>query len=64
MGRLQGKYILITRTSQGLGKQLALNYAREGAAGIAIVARNESDLKDVSDRPFFSCGSRANVRTV
>ena len=49
MGRLQGKYILITGASQGLGKQLALDYAKEGAAGIAIVARNESDLKDVSD---------------
>ena len=50
MGRLQGKYVLITGASQGLGKQLALDYAREGAAGIAIVARNESVLKAVSDR--------------
>lgn len=49
MGRLQGKYILITGASQGLGKQLALDYAKEGAAGIAIVARSESDLKDVRD---------------
>ncbi|MDJ0588458.1 MAG: SDR family oxidoreductase [Pleurocapsa sp. MO_226.B13] len=50
MGRLQGKYVLITGASQGLGKQLALDYAREGAAGIAIVARDESALKKVSDR--------------
>ena len=50
MGRLQGKYVLITGASQGLGRQLALDYAREGAAGIAIVARNESALKDVRDR--------------
>ena len=50
MGRLQGKYILITGASQGLGKQLALDYAREGAAGIAIVARGESVLKEVGDR--------------
>ena len=50
MGRLQGKYVLITGASQGLGKQLALDYAREGAAGIAIVARSESGLKEVGDR--------------
>lgn len=50
MSRLQGKYILITGASQGLGRQLALDYAREGAAGIAIVARGEAALKEVSDR--------------
>ena len=50
MGRLQGKYVLITGASQGLGKQLALDYAREGAAGIAIVARGEAALKEVGDR--------------
>ena len=50
MGRLQGKYILITGASQGLGRQLALDYAREGAAGIAIVARDEAKLKEVGDR--------------
>ena len=50
MGRLQGKYILITGASQGLGRQLALDYAREGAAGIAIVARGEAALKEVSNR--------------
>ena len=49
MGRLQGKYVLITGASQGLGRQLALDYAREGAAGIAIVARRDA-LKEVRDR--------------
>ncbi|WP_019505126.1 SDR family NAD(P)-dependent oxidoreductase [Pleurocapsa sp. PCC 7319] len=50
MNRLEGKYVLITGASQGLGRQLALDYAREGAAGIAIVARGEAALKKVSDR--------------
>ena len=50
MGKLQGKYVLITGASQGLGRQLALDYAREGAAGIAIVARDEAKLKEVRDR--------------
>ena len=50
MGKLQGKYVLITGASQGLGRQLALDYAREGAAGVAIVARDEAKLKEVRDR--------------
>ena len=50
MGRLQGKYVLITGASQGLGKQLALDYAKEGAAGVAIVARGEAALKEIRDR--------------
>ena len=50
MARLQGKYILITGASQGLGRQLALDYAKEGAAGIAIVARDETKLFEVRDR--------------
>lgn len=47
MNRLQGKFVLITGASQGLGRQLAIDYAREGAAGVSIVARNEEALKDV-----------------
>jgi NAD(P)-dependent dehydrogenase (short-subunit alcohol dehydrogenase family) len=47
MNRLNGKYILITGASQGLGRQLALDFAREGAAGIAIVARRAEALKKV-----------------
>ena len=45
MSRLQGKYALITGASQGLGLQMAIAYAREGAAGIAIVARGAELLK-------------------
>lgn len=47
MSRLQGKYALITGASQGLGFELALAFARAGAAGIAIVARNKA-LLDVA----------------
>ncbi|HEX8494895.1 MAG TPA: SDR family oxidoreductase [Pyrinomonadaceae bacterium] len=50
MKRLAGKFILITGASQGLGRQLALDYAREGAAGIAIVARNMEALNNVRER--------------
>ena len=44
---MQDKYALITGASQGLGRQLALAFAREGAAGIAIVARDQDALTAV-----------------
>lgn len=50
MNRLQGKYALITGASQGLGREIAIAYAREGAAKIAIVARGEELLAQVRDR--------------
>lgn len=45
MNRLEGKYALITGASQGLGLQMAIAYAREGAAGVAIVARGAQLLE-------------------
>lgn len=45
MSRLHGKYALITGASQGLGLQMAIAFAREGAAGIAIVARGAELLE-------------------
>jgi NAD(P)-dependent dehydrogenase (short-subunit alcohol dehydrogenase family) len=49
MNRLTGKYLLITGASRGLGRQLALDFAREGAAGLALVARNAAALREVRD---------------
>jgi NAD(P)-dependent dehydrogenase (short-subunit alcohol dehydrogenase family) len=49
MNRLKGKYTLITGASQGLGRQLAIDFGREGAAGIAIVARRAEALEKVAD---------------
>lgn len=45
--KLQGKYILITGASQGLGKQLVIDFARVGSAGIAIVARDSEALESL-----------------
>lgn len=47
MPKLTGKKILITGASQGLGRQLALDFAREGAAGLALVARNRDKLEEI-----------------
>jgi NAD(P)-dependent dehydrogenase (short-subunit alcohol dehydrogenase family) len=50
MNRLAGKYALITGASRGLGRQLALDFAGEGAAGLALVARGADDLRAVRER--------------
>src|SRR5262245_13598971 len=50
MNRLDGKTILITGASRGLGRQLAIDFAREGAAGIALVARTAAALQEVQER--------------
>ncbi len=47
MNRLTGKLALITGASRGLGRQLALAFAREGAAGLALVARRRAALDEV-----------------
>jgi NAD(P)-dependent dehydrogenase (short-subunit alcohol dehydrogenase family) len=50
MKRLEGKHLLITGASQGLGRQLAIDFAREGAEAIGIVARREDGLEEVRER--------------
>jgi NAD(P)-dependent dehydrogenase (short-subunit alcohol dehydrogenase family) len=49
MRKLAGKNILITGASQGLGRELGLRFAREGAAGLSIVARHAEPLNAVRD---------------
>src|SRR5437870_3610643 len=49
MSKLTGMNILITGASQGLGREMALQFAREGAAGLSLVARRRDQLKAVCD---------------
>jgi NAD(P)-dependent dehydrogenase (short-subunit alcohol dehydrogenase family) len=49
MSKLVGKDILITGASQGLGREMALRFAREGVAGLSIVARHVDKLNEVRD---------------
>lgn len=49
MAKLTGKSILITGASQGLGRAMALRFAREGATGLSLVARHLNELNKVRD---------------
>jgi NAD(P)-dependent dehydrogenase (short-subunit alcohol dehydrogenase family) len=49
MSKLVGKEILITGASQGLGREMALRFAREGASGLSIVARHLDKLNEVRE---------------
>src|SRR5437016_8583519 len=44
MNRLADKNILITGASQGLGREMALRFAREGAGDLSLVARHADKL--------------------
>ena len=50
MNRLTGKNVLITGASRGLGRQLAFDFAREGASAISITSRRAEDLAEVEKR--------------
>jgi NAD(P)-dependent dehydrogenase (short-subunit alcohol dehydrogenase family) len=63
MNRLVGKYALITGGSQGLGRQLAINFVKEGAAGICIVARRREFLDEVRNT-LVEINPRMKVTTV
>jgi len=49
MSKLAGKNILVTGASQGLGREMALRFAREGAAGVSLVARHADRLNALRD---------------
>ena len=47
MKALADKFALITGASQGLGRELALAFAKAGADGLALVARNSQPLEQL-----------------
>ena len=57
-GRFEGKVALITGSSRGIGRALALTLAREGAAVVVNYNRNEELAAEVV-REIEACGVRA-----
>jgi 3-oxoacyl-[acyl-carrier protein] reductase len=57
MGKLAGKISAVTGAAQGIGREIALLFAREGA-DIAIVDRNKKSGEDVSEQ-IRSLGRRS-----
>lgn len=63
MNKLRGKNIMITGASQGLGRELALLFAREGAAGLSLSARHGDDIRSVRDE-VRGVAPKANVLAI
>ncbi|MEZ5428217.1 MAG: SDR family oxidoreductase [Pyrinomonadaceae bacterium] len=49
MNRLKDKQILITGASRGLGRELALDFARQGASAIVLTSRRAEDLEEIKE---------------
>jgi uncharacterized protein len=54
-GRHQHKVIVITGASSGIGKQVAIDFAKGGVKGVAIVARNRDRLNELATEIQDKC---------
>ena len=52
MSKLNGKVIVVTGGTQGVGEAVALHAARNGAAGIVVCGRQEDKGRAVAARPL------------
>jgi len=50
---IKEKRVLVTGVSQGIGKAVALSFAKEGCR-VSVIARREDKLKDLVEEMFVS----------
>ncbi|MCH7729274.1 MAG: SDR family NAD(P)-dependent oxidoreductase, partial [Planctomycetes bacterium] len=50
MARLDGKVIIVTGSTQGVGEAVALRAAQNGAAGVVVCGRQENKGRAVASR--------------
>lgn len=60
--RLDGKVAIVTGAGRGIGRAVALDFARAGAA-VVVASRTQSQLDDVADVITSACGEALAVRT-
>ena len=58
MGRLDGRVVIVTGSTQGVGEAVVLHAAREGAAGVVLCGRSEDKGRAVAKR-IVELGSTA-----
>jgi len=56
--KLEGKIVLITGASSGIGRQAAIDFANKGAGTVILVARSESKLIELKKTLQAAQGSK------
>ena len=58
--RFEGKVVLVTGASSGIGRQISLDFSNNGAQSIILVSRSRSRLEDL-EKKIQGKGSNYNT---